>query len=65
MSNNLKTELDFNRERDNLEFAAFFWPNLFLAIGIGFSCTIGIIAIVVNADRIDQWATEVIKSIFI
>lgn len=62
----LSTDIDREqRERDNPEFTAFFWKNLFIAIGIGFFCVIGILVVAVNAEAIDKAIGEFLKMIFI
>lgn len=62
--NNIKTELDFERERDNQEFSAFFWPNLLLAIGIGLVCSLGVILTILNSEFIDSIKPEYQLAIF-
>lgn len=64
MSNTKSTELDFT-EKDHPEFTVYFWKNFLIAVGIGFSATIGLIVGVVNADVIDNFFSEILKAIFL
>lgn len=64
--NTKSTDLDREQlEKDHPEFTRFFWKNLGIAIGIGFSCTLGIITSIVHADAIDRFFADIIKAIFI
>lgn len=65
MSNNIKTELDFNTEKDDPEFTVRFRRDISLCIGIGFFSTIGLLVAVINADKIDAFFSEVLKMIFL
>lgn len=63
----LSTDLDRKtfESKDDIAFTRFFWPNLFLAIGIGCFSVIGILFLAVNADVIDSFFSEIIKKLFI
>lgn len=63
--NNIKTELDFNTERDCPDFTRRFKRDISICVGVGFLATLGLIAVVVNAEAIDRFMSEVLKSIFI
>lgn len=51
--------------QDDPVFAQRFRRDILICVGIGFLATIGLIAVVVNADAIDNWFSEVLKAIFI
>lgn len=51
--------------QDDPVFAQRFRRDILICVVIGFLATIGIIAVVVNADAIDNWFSEVLKSIFL
>lgn len=63
--NNIKTELDFEREQDCPDFTRRFKRDISICVGVGFLATIGLIAVCVNAEAIDRFMSEVLKSIFL
>lgn len=63
----LSTDLDREQQeyQDCPEFTRRFFREVSLCIGIGFIMTIGLIWVVVNADKIDNWFSEIVKWIFL
>lgn len=65
MSNNIKTELDFNTERDCPDFTRRFKRDISICVGAAFLATLGLIAVVVNAEAIDRFMSELAKQLFL
>lgn len=64
--NTKATELDHVFEtKDDPEFTRSFRRDFLICVGIGFMATIGLIWVVINAERIDHFISHVIKDIFI
>lgn len=51
--------------QDDPVFAQRFRKDILICVGIGFLATIGLIAVVVNADAIDRFMGELIKQLFL
>lgn len=52
--NNIKTELDFDKEKDNPEHTRHLSLMMFSGILIGFICGLAIVLTIINADLIDK-----------
>lgn len=62
----MKTELDHDFEyADDETFTRTFWKDIAICVLLGFLTTIGILAVVVNAEKIDAFFTSLAKSIFL
>lgn len=61
-----KTELcEIFEAKDDPDFTRTFRRDISICIAIGFFSTIGLIALVVNAERIDAFFSELVKMMFI